>query len=179
MLAGRSRGRQRPPSDDEDAQQSQAMASLQDEGALCHPPCAGAPCCLSVSKTRPACDLETTHMSSRWCCSYAQGCCHLSLESIAQKSSGNAAAGVERIIDSFGAVGWEEIARLGPMGRTTEECWKQWVHQLRPSLNRGPWSDDENVRLAGLVSRLGTHAVSPAFASAYFCRRQMCERPLM
>ena len=71
-------------------------------------------------------------------------------------------AGVERIIDGFDMSAWEEIARLGPSGRTPEECWKQWTHQLRPSLNQGPWRADEDARLLQLVKSLGTHAVSSA-----------------
>ena len=69
-------------------------------------------------------------------------------------------AGVEGIIDSFDALAWEDITRIGPTSRAAEECWKHWTHQLRPSLNKGPWFDEEDARLLQLVKRLGTHAVS-------------------
>ena len=69
-------------------------------------------------------------------------------------------AGVEGIIDSFDTLAWEDIARIGPTSRNAEECWKHWTHQLRPSLNKGPWPDEEDARLLQLIKRLGTHAVS-------------------
>ncbi len=69
-------------------------------------------------------------------------------------------AGVEGIIDGFEALAWEEVARIGPTSRTAEESWKHWTHQLRPSLNKGPWPDEEDARLLQLIERLGTHAVS-------------------
>ena len=68
-------------------------------------------------------------------------------------------AGVESIIDGFDSAGWEEIAKIGPAGRSAEECWKQWTHQLRPSLNKADWTAGEDASLLEHVNRLGTHSV--------------------
>ena len=71
----------------------------------------------------------------------------------------NGHAGVESIINGFDSAAWEEIARIGPAGRTAEECWKQWTHQLRPSLNKVDWTAEEDASLMAHINRLGTHAV--------------------
>ena len=68
-------------------------------------------------------------------------------------------AGVETVIDAFDEAAWEEIARIGPAGRSAEECLKQWTHQLRPSLNKADWTAEEDALLLAQVNRLGTHAV--------------------
>ena len=62
-------------------------------------------------------------------------------------------------IDAFDSAAWEEIAKIGPAGRSAEECWKQWTHQLRPSLKKADWTAEEDAILLTHVNRLGTHAV--------------------
>ena len=69
-------------------------------------------------------------------------------------------AGVEAEVDALGTEEWEEIARLGSNGRSGHECSMQWAHRLRPSLNLGPWSAEEDAKLVELQAQHGMHSVS-------------------
>lgn len=69
-------------------------------------------------------------------------------------------AGVEAEVGAYGQEQWEEIARLGGSGRSGHECWLEWLHRLRPSLNLGPWSPAEDARLVHLQKQHGMHNVS-------------------
>ncbi|BDA41807.1 probable snRNA-activating protein complex subunit 4 [Coccomyxa sp. Obi] len=66
--------------------------------------------------------------------------------------------GVEAEVDAFGTEEWEEIARLGSSGRSGHECSMQWAHRLRPSLNLGPWSAEEDAKLVKLQLQYGMHS---------------------
>ncbi len=73
-------------------------------------------------------------------------------------------AGVEAEVDAFEKEEWEEIARLGSSGHSGHECSMQWAHRLRPSLNLGPWSPEEDAELVKLQAQHGMHSVStPVF----------------
>lgn len=69
-------------------------------------------------------------------------------------------AGVEAEVDAFGPEQWEEVARLGSAGRSGHEAATEWVHRLRPSLNLGAWTEQEDARLVQLQAQHGMHSVS-------------------
>ena len=62
-------------------------------------------------------------------------------------------------MDAFSDARWEEVAKSGTPGRSREECAKEWARALRPSSQRGPWTEQEDRRLLQLCRRHGLHAV--------------------
>ncbi|KAK9908648.1 hypothetical protein WJX75_000964 [Coccomyxa subellipsoidea] len=66
--------------------------------------------------------------------------------------------GVEAEVDAFGPEQWEEVARLGSAGRSGHEATTEWVHRLRPSLNLGAWTEQEDARLVQLQAQHGMHS---------------------
>lgn len=51
-------------------------------------------------------------------------------------------------------VDWRQIARRIP-GRSNKDCRKRWVYGISPLLNKGPWDEDEDVRLREAVELHG------------------------
>ncbi|KAK4843550.1 hypothetical protein QYF36_009704 [Acer negundo] len=54
----------------------------------------------------------------------------------------------------FGPKNWKKIAQFVP-GRTQVQCRERWVNSLDPSLNRGEWTEEENLRLEAAIEEHG------------------------
>ncbi|XP_010243798.1 PREDICTED: uncharacterized protein LOC104587774 isoform X2 [Nelumbo nucifera] len=54
----------------------------------------------------------------------------------------------------FGPKTWMKIAQFVP-GRTQVQCRERWVNSLDPSLNLGPWTEEEDSRLKAAILQHG------------------------
>lgn len=89
------------------------------------------------------------------------------------------AAGVEAEIFAFGDEQWERAAQLRVPGRSGVECRAQWANRLRPGINLGPWTKEEDARLLQLAEqhkRADVRRPTPAVPSAMPARasRDLC-----
>lgn len=50
---------------------------------------------------------------------------------------------------------WQTIAQQVP-GRTTKQCRERWFHHLDPSINRAPWSQEEDLLILSQQQKLGS-----------------------
>ncbi|KAL5815509.1 hypothetical protein ACOSQ4_026150 [Xanthoceras sorbifolium] len=54
----------------------------------------------------------------------------------------------------FGPKNWKKIAQFVP-GRTQVQCRERWVNSLDPSVNRGEWTEEEDLRLEAAIEEHG------------------------
>lgn len=70
-------------------------------------------------------------------------------------------AQLERLVSSnqdspSRSIDWKWVAaNLSGIGRTAHQCRQRWEQQLRPGLNRDPWTAEEDARLLQLRSEVG------------------------
>jgi hypothetical protein len=62
---------------------------------------------------------------------------------------------LERAIQRVGTADWDQVSRDLP-GRTARQCRERWVTYLSPSVNRGPWTSEEDGLLFDLIQTHGT-----------------------
>jgi hypothetical protein len=60
--------------------------------------------------------------------------------------------------DAMTLAEWNTLAWRHVAKRTGKDCMLQWQNAVKPTLRRGPFSDDEKKRLRQLVKRHGDHA---------------------
>jgi len=58
------------------------------------------------------------------------------------------------LIQTFGAKSWKSIAKHFP-NRTDLQCLHRWQKVLNPELVKGPWSAEEDAKIAMLVGKYG------------------------
>ncbi|POM80579.1 Myb-like protein [Phytophthora palmivora] len=58
------------------------------------------------------------------------------------------------LVGCQGASQWTIVASFLP-ARTAKQCRERWCYQLDPSINRGPWSAEEDKLLVELQQKLG------------------------
>jgi len=49
---------------------------------------------------------------------------------------------------------WGEVASIIE-GRTAKQCRERWKNHLDPSINKGPWTEDEDKQLMTFYNELG------------------------
>ncbi|XP_031269010.1 transcription factor MYB3R-3-like [Pistacia vera] len=54
----------------------------------------------------------------------------------------------------FGPKNWKKIAQFGP-GRTQVQCRGRWVNSWDPSVNRGEWTEEEDLMLEAALEEHG------------------------
>ncbi|XP_044465592.1 uncharacterized protein LOC123195812 isoform X3 [Mangifera indica] len=54
----------------------------------------------------------------------------------------------------FGPKNWKKIAQFVP-GRTQVQCRERWVNSLDPSVNRGEWTEEEDLMLEDAIKKHG------------------------
>jgi hypothetical protein len=62
---------------------------------------------------------------------------------------------LEKLVVQYGAKNWSNISRI-MLGRTGKQCRERWRNHLDPSLNKQPFSHDEDVMIVSLVDEIGT-----------------------
>ncbi|MDR2412483.1 MAG: hypothetical protein LBD66_02670 [Holosporales bacterium] len=60
-----------------------------------------------------------------------------------------------QVVQNSSKKDWRIIAAFMP-GRDQHQCWERWKNYLRPGLNPGPWTPEEDQLLREKVSELGT-----------------------
>ncbi|GBG30661.1 Transcription factor MYB3R-2 [Hondaea fermentalgiana] len=58
------------------------------------------------------------------------------------------------LVDESGSTSWVAVAKYIP-GRTAKQCRERWSLNLDPSINRGPWTAEEDKHLLALHEQLG------------------------
>jgi len=61
---------------------------------------------------------------------------------------------LQQIIGEHGDQNWKLIASLMP-GRTPRQCRERWENYINPSLNKNPWTDEEDRLLEEKFQELG------------------------
>lgn len=62
---------------------------------------------------------------------------------------------LRRLVDEHGTKNWEKVSKTLGTGRSEEECTLRWHRAIKPSLVKGPWTDEEDKRLMDLVKEYG------------------------
>ncbi len=61
---------------------------------------------------------------------------------------------LRRAVAEFGGRNWKLIAAKVP-GKNEVQCLHRWTKVLNPLLTKGPWTDEEDKKVAELVGKFG------------------------
>jgi hypothetical protein len=63
---------------------------------------------------------------------------------------------IVRFVNQHGTKSWAQLSTLLP-GRIGKQCRERWFNALDPSINRGPWTAEEDRLLLELHNKFGNH----------------------
>lgn len=61
---------------------------------------------------------------------------------------------LKQLVDAFGDSDWARISRCIP-NRNVRQCRERWKIYLSPDVNKGPWSEEDDLKLAEYYNKIG------------------------
>ena len=62
---------------------------------------------------------------------------------------------LRQLVDVYGIKSWAQIA-TNLLNRNGKQCRERWRNHLRPQLNKGDWSAEEDIEIWDRVQEMGT-----------------------
>ena len=76
---------------------------------------------------------------------------------------------MEETVAAFDEGSWQRVARAAGIARSAPECRLEWRQRMRPSVNTGLWSEEEDARLVQLAAKHQKRNVCSHGLSAVCC----------